>query len=124
MVTGAPTRVTLDLSIGPSPATVEQHDDGTSGDRVSGDPIYGALLSAADIIAAMRADDVHRAFVGFLNLFGTTNVFRGNIFADVYASEAGTFPVARPTAAGTYVVSVIGTSGTIQHNTVVSLVVQ
>src|SRR5262249_13080628 len=48
------------------------------------------------ILNATRADDVHRVFVGFLNLFnGAASVFRGNIFADVYTSEAGAYPIAQ-----------------------------
>lgn len=44
----------------------------------------------------MVGSDVHRVFVGFLNLLaGTTTVFRGNIFIDVYTPEVGTYPLAR-----------------------------
>ena len=92
-VTGTPTRVTLDLNVGIR-ATVELRDDGSAGDRTAGDHVYTVLLSTADIVNAMRTDDVHRVFVGFLTLLnGSTTVFRGNIFADVYGSDAGTLPI-------------------------------
>ncbi len=40
----------------------------------------------------MRADDVHRVFIGFLNLFAGS---RFNIFVDVYGTDAGTYPITR-----------------------------
>ena len=97
-VTGSPTRVTLDFNPGQlgAPTTFSLHDDGASGDRAAGDRIYSVQLPSAQILAAIRASDVQRVFVGFLNVSnGTTNVFRGNIFADVYTSGAGVFPIAQ-----------------------------
>lgn len=97
-VTGDPSRVTLDFSPGQVGAAtpIDLHDDGRDGDRVAGDRVYSVLLPSANILNATKADDVHRVFVGFLNLFnGTTSVFRGNIFTDVYTSEAGRYPIAQ-----------------------------
>ena len=87
-VSGAPSRVTLDLSAG---GTIEMRDDGSGGDRRGGDTVFTASIPAATIVGALRADDVQRVFVGFLNLFnGSTSVFRGNIFADVHTANIGT----------------------------------
>lgn len=92
---GQPTRVTLDLAVG-TPRTVDLRDDGANGDRVAGDRIYTVLISSADIVSAMQPDDVHRVFVGYLNLFnGATVAQRLNVFADVYADDVGRFPIAR-----------------------------
>jgi hypothetical protein len=55
------------------------------------------VLPATPIVNALRADDVHCVAIGFLNLFNAANtsVLRGNLFVDVYASDAGTYPVTR-----------------------------
>ncbi len=92
-LTGQPTRVTLELAAG---AVLELRDDGTNGDRVAGDKAYSAQVATAPLLATIVDSDVHRVFVGFLNLFsGTTSVFRGNIFIDVYTPEVGVYPIAR-----------------------------
>src|SRR5215831_4611000 len=90
--TGTPTQVALESGGGSLTATVALKDDGTGGDRVAGDRIYSCQLDAAPIVGAMRADDVHRVFVGFLNLFAGS---RFNIFIDVYGDDAGTYPITR-----------------------------
>ena len=91
--TGAvPSRVTLEAGGGAITTLVVLSDDGTGGDRVAGDRTYTCQLNAAQIVAAMRADDVHRVFLGFLNL---STGSRFNIFADVYGADAGTYPITR-----------------------------
>jgi hypothetical protein len=95
-ISGQPTRVTLELGNGATPTVLELRDDGTNGDRVAGDKAYSVLVPTAPLLAAMVDSDVHRVFVGFLNLAaGTTTVFRGNIFVDVYTPEVGVYSVAR-----------------------------
>lgn len=86
-IASSPTRVTLDVATGP----IELHDDGVNGDLQAADGIFSVTIPAATILQSLRADDVQRPFVGFLNVFfGTTNAFRGNIFVDVYTPEIGT----------------------------------
>ena len=87
-----PSQVALEPGGGAITATIALRDDGTGGDRVAGDRIYTCQLNAAQIVNAMRADDVHRVFLGFLNLFAGA---RYNIFADVYGADAGTYPITR-----------------------------
>lgn len=96
-LSGIPTRVNVEFQpLGSATTILELNDAGSGGDRVAGDRTYSVRLPVAPIQDALRADDVHRVFIGFLNLFnGATNVFRGNLFVDVYASSAGTAPVAR-----------------------------
>lgn len=87
-VAGTPTRVTLDLAGG---GTIDLHDDGANGDVKAADGIFSVTIPAATILQSVRADDVQRPFVGFLNVFfGSTSAFRGNIFVDVYTPEIGT----------------------------------
>ena len=94
-LTATATRVTVDFEpAGSASLTIEAKDDGTGGDRVAGDRIYTAQLPVASILAALRADDVHRVGIGFLNLFnGTTNVFRGNLFVDVSGPDIPPYPI-------------------------------
>jgi hypothetical protein len=92
-VTGPPTRVALALDSG---QTIDMRDDGTGGDARAGDGVFTASLPAAAILTALRADDVQRYFVGFLDVFiGTTRVLRGNMFVDVYSPALGTFAIDR-----------------------------
>jgi hypothetical protein len=50
----------------------------------------------APIHDARTDDDVHRVFVGYLDLYsGTTRTFRGNLFVDVYTPEIGVYPITR-----------------------------
>jgi hypothetical protein len=93
LVTGAPSRVALELAAG---GFVEMRDDGTDGDTKAGDGVFTGSIPAATILSALRADDVQRVFVGFLTLFnGSTSVFRGNMFADVHTAEVGAFDIVR-----------------------------
>jgi hypothetical protein len=96
-VTGAPTRVSVDFNpAGLPPSPIEMRDDGAGDDRVAGDSIFTAMLPSGPIRSARTADDVNRVFIGFLNLFsGASNVFRGNLFAEVYTDDAGTYPIVR-----------------------------
>jgi hypothetical protein len=103
---GTPTRVTLDFSPGGTivATTFELRDDGTEGDRTPGDRIYSVLLPSAPLLAAIRPDDVHRLFVGFLNVFsGSAAGPRGNVFVDVMADDVPGYPVVQlsPTAQAT-----------------------
>ena len=85
--------MSLDLDAG---GTLEMKDDGTGGDRRAGDGVFTARVPAPAIVGALRPDDVQRVFVGFLNVFaGTTSVFRGNMFADVYTADIGTTTIAQ-----------------------------
>ncbi|HKW02073.1 MAG TPA: hypothetical protein VJN96_19785 [Vicinamibacterales bacterium] len=86
-----PSQVTLEPG-GAITTTIVLRDDGAGGDRVAGDRTYTCQLNAAQIVAAMRADDVHRVFLGFLNL---STGSRSNIFVDVYGADAGTYPITR-----------------------------
>jgi hypothetical protein len=93
-VSGTPTRVTLELTAGGG--VVEMTDNGTGGDKRAGDAVFTASIPVSVVVGALRADDVQRVFVGFLNLFnGSTNVFRGNMFAEVHDGNVGTWPIAR-----------------------------
>src|SRR5262245_30106258 len=75
-ISGQPTRVTLESTNGAILTILELRDDGTNGDRVAGDHAYSVLVPTAPILAVMGDSDVHRVFLGFLNLLaGTTNVF-------------------------------------------------
>lgn len=95
-VAGQPTRVNLEYQPQGASTVIELRDDGAGGDRRAGDSIWTAQLQVLPIIAARRADDVHRVFIGFLNLFsGTTNVFRGNMFISVHTPDLGTPGITR-----------------------------
>ncbi len=88
-VSGTPTRVAFELTANPQQPGREfdMHDDGTGGDLIAGDSIYAVTLTAAQLVPAIQTDDVHRPFVGFLNLYQATTVaFRGNVFAEVFDS--------------------------------------
>ena len=94
---GAQTQVTIDFNpAGTASRSIDLKDDGTGGDRAAGDQVYSVQLPAGPIVSALAADDVHRVFIGFLNLFiGTTRVFRGNLFVEVYGPDVGTYPISR-----------------------------
>ena len=93
-LTVAATRVTVDFSPLGTSLTIEAKDDGTAGDRIAGDRVYTAPLPVANILGAVQVNDVHRVFIGFLNLFnGTTSVFRGNLFVDVFGSDVPSYPI-------------------------------
>src|SRR5262245_23214519 len=71
-ITGGPTRVALTFESG---ASVDMRDDGSGGDTRAGDGVFTVSIPAATILAALRADDVQREFVGFLDVFnGATRV--------------------------------------------------
>jgi hypothetical protein len=96
-ISGGPTRVFFELGpgvAGPFVTGLPQlamQDDGTSGDRRSGDGVYSVLLPASAIVGALRSDDVQRVTVGFLNVMnGSTSVSRLNVFASVYTNNVGT----------------------------------
>ncbi len=92
-VTGAPSRVSLELAAG---GFVEMRDDGTGGDTMAGDGVFTVSIPAETILSALRADDVQRVFVGFLTLFnGATSVLRVNMFVDVHTPEVGTSAIVR-----------------------------
>ena len=92
----APTRVTLEYQPAGTSSLIELRDDGTGGDRRAADGIWTAQFPVVPILAARRADDVQRVFFGFLNLFaGATNVFRGNMFINIYSQDLGTPGVTR-----------------------------
>ncbi len=93
-----PTRVTLEFNPGSAGAAreLELRDDGTGGDRRAGDNVYSVALSAPDIIGVLRADDVQRVFIGFLNVFnGAERTLRANMFVDVHTDDVGTTPITR-----------------------------
>ena len=94
---GAPTRVNVEFSpAGTAARTVTLRDDGSSPDRAANDGIYSASLPSAPILAARTVDDVYRVFIGYLDAFnGTSRIFRGNLFADVYHEAIGTYPITR-----------------------------
>jgi hypothetical protein len=90
------TRVTLEYQPQGSVTVIELRDDGTGGDQRAGDAIWTAQVPSAPILAGRRADDVHRVFVGFVNIFnGATNVMRGNMFISVYTADLGTPGITR-----------------------------
>jgi hypothetical protein len=86
-VQGQPTQVVIRLQVG-TPREIELRDDGTQGDSVSGDRVFTATLAAADIVAALRDDDVQRVFVGFVDLRnGPVTAQSINTFVDVRTSR-------------------------------------
>ena len=48
---------------------LDLHDDGAGGDKVASDGTYSARFSTAGLLASMRADDVFRVLIGFVNAF-------------------------------------------------------
>jgi hypothetical protein len=97
-ISGTASRVNVDFApAGTATTPIELRDNGAGGDRQAGDNTFTAQLPAAPILAALRVDDVHRVAIGFLNVFNPAgaSVLRGNLFADVYASDAGTYPITR-----------------------------
>jgi hypothetical protein len=97
-INGSVSRANVEFGpAGTATTVLELKDDGTGGDRHGSDNTYSVQVPAAPILAALRVDDVHRVAIGFLNLFNTSgaSVLRGNLFADVYTSEAGTQPIKR-----------------------------
>ena len=97
-VSGTPSRVNLELAAG---GTIEMKDDGTGGDRRAGDGVFTASVPAAAIVGALRADDVQRVFVGFLNVFNDQRAARQHVRRRV-----------------------TGTSGSLSHATTLTLTVQ
>ena len=86
-VSGSPTRVVLEASW-QAGLTLDLHDDGTSGDKAAGDGIYSVQFAPAGLLASMRADDVFRVLMGYVNVFqGSTSVARPFTMAEVYTSE-------------------------------------
>src|SRR5205807_1745790 len=96
-------------------------------------------IRTADAAAQARQSGIAVMLLVAIGLFGTRRPsgWRGPrlvvlLLGMMYAcgnatpspSPSPTPGAGTPASAGTYVVSVIGTSGTIQHNTAVSLVVQ
>lgn len=72
-ISGMPSRVTLDFQPGGIPAaTIPSVDDGTSGDWIANDRTYSARVPSRSIVTALRPDDVHRVFVGYLNIVTAT----------------------------------------------------
>jgi hypothetical protein len=55
-ISGTPTRVMLDLTVGGG--IVEMTDDGTGGDKRAGDAVYTASIPVSAVVGALRADDV------------------------------------------------------------------
>src|SRR5436305_2014814 len=80
---GGPSRVTFESALQPGVET-DMKDDGSGGDLASGDGIYTIVLPAAPFLAAMRADDVYRPFIGYIRPYkGAASQARYNIFAEV-----------------------------------------
>lgn len=96
-LTAAATSVTVDFNpAGTTSSVITLRDDGAEGDRAANDRIYSARLPVAPILAARTLDDVNRVAIGFLNVFnGSTRLFRGNLFVDVYTSVMGVYPFVR-----------------------------
>lgn len=81
-LSGVPTRVNLEFQpLGSATTILELNDAGSGGDRVAGDRTYSVRLSVAPIQNALRADDVHRVFIGFLNLFNGSRSLPDGIVA-------------------------------------------
>jgi hypothetical protein len=94
-LTGSPTRVVLLLNA-PDGTTSPRalRDDGTGGDRIRGDGVYGVSLAASEVVHLLRPDDVFRAEVGYVEIYdGTTLAARGNVFADILTSDIPLLPV-------------------------------
>ncbi len=99
-VTGSPTRVVLVINT-PSGTTTNLalNDDGAGGDRQGKDGVFTVTLSARDVAALLRPDDVFRAEVGFVEIYdSTTLAARGNVFADVLTADIPILPVTAVTA--------------------------
>lgn len=95
-MTGAPSRLTIDFNpAGTTSSEIALRDDGAEGDRVAGDRTYSVRVPVAPILAARTPDDVHRVFIGFLNVFNGDARTRYNLFVDVYTSLVGEYPVSR-----------------------------
>jgi len=96
-LTAAATSVTVDFNpAGTTSSVITLRDDGAEGDRAANDRIYSARLPVGPILAARTLDDVNRVAIGFLNVFnGSTRLFRGNLFVDVYTSVMGVYPFVR-----------------------------
>jgi hypothetical protein len=89
---GPPGRVFLEFQPGSlSPTDIELLDDGTGGDRVTGDGIFSAMLDPQPIVNALQPDDVFRVFVGFVRMEGGSG--RVNIFIDVITDAVPRPPV-------------------------------
>ena len=71
-MTGQPTRVFLEYQPVGVSTIIELRDNGAGGDRQAGDNIWTAQVPVLPILAARRADDVHRVFFGFLNILNGT----------------------------------------------------
>src|SRR5215510_758504 len=91
-----PTRVVFEYNPGfqPTGTDIEMRDDGTGGDRTSGDSIYSLTLQATQITQGLQTNDVFRRFIGFVKPFqGSTQLARYNIFAEVITEEIPRAPV-------------------------------
>ena len=97
-VTGSPTRVILEAAW-QTGLVLDLHDDGTGGDKVAGDATYSLRFAPAALLASMRADDVFRLLIGFVNVFqGQTSVVRAFTMAEVYTPEIPMAPVTSASA--------------------------
>jgi hypothetical protein len=100
-ITGTPTRVVFErtFSSQSSGTQLDMRDDGSSPDRTASDGEYAVSISTAQLLPAFLASDVHRPFVGFLKAFsGNTELFRSNVFAEVFSAEIPLLPVITPAA--------------------------
>lgn len=66
-------------------------DDGSNGDRVSGDGIWSALIAPSVVLARNTPARVHRPFIGQLKVSGTQGAF--NVFAEVSSAAMPVAPV-------------------------------
>ena len=93
---GTPTAVQLALADG---SIAVMRDDGTGGDKIAGDGIYTAQISAAAAAGGLRPIDVFRKHIGFVDVFqGATRVLRSFVQSQVWTPQIGNVNVASPTA--------------------------
>lgn len=112
-IVGKPTRVVFEFDPADRGNLVnyEMRDDGTGGDRVSGDGVYAVNLPVAPLMAALQPANANRVFMGWLRVLnGEQTVWRGFHLAMVYTPDLGTW-------------AVTSRSPTVQHTTHVANVV-
>lgn len=100
-VVGKPTRAVFEFDPGDRGqfTDIEMNDEGRGGDRVAGDGIYTAVLPTAPLLAAVRPENAHRVFMGYVNLYqGTRSVYRGFHIGLVQAAPTADWPVTRRSA--------------------------
>jgi hypothetical protein len=84
MISGAVTDVKFEYAGADRP----MYDDGTNGDKLSGDNIYTISFPASDITGLLTDEDVFRPFVGFCKLYNGDDIrFRLNVLAEVWTPD-------------------------------------